>query len=543
MKIAVCQMNTTVGDFEGNKEKILHGMQQARKAGAQMAVFPELAVFGYPPRDLLDRPYLITACQKATQEIAAATDENFAAVFGTVSKNGAPYGRGLFNTAVFAAAGRVLFEQHKTLLPQYDVFDEARHFDTATVYHATSFGEKRIGVSLCEDIWSSFDFNGRKLYADDPIEKLKEKGIDLLINISASPFSIGKGKIRRQLLDTTARKHQLAVVYCNLVGGNDELVFDGRSLVVNAEGLPVAEGKSFEEDFFVVDTQALHAADLKPAADMEDIYQALVLGLRDYTRKCGFKKVLLGLSGGIDSALVAVIAARAVGPENVLGVLMPSEFSSRGSVDDALELARRLRIPTRTLPIGNIYNDFLKELDFGKKNEMTLTQENIQPRIRGTLLMALSNETGALLLSTGNKSELSCGYCTLYGDMAGGFSVIADLPKTSVYALCRHINRNEEIIPQNIFDKAPSAELKPNQTDQDSLPPYEVLDAILKSYVEDHRPVPDIVEKGLDRAVVEKVARLIDRSEYKRRQAAPGIKLTAKAFGMGRRFPIAWRIP
>lgn len=547
MKIAICQINTTVGDFEGNKQKILNGMQWARTQGAQMAVFPELAVFGYPPRDLLDRPYMIDRCQRVTSEIAKATDLNFASIFGTVTRNPSPVGRGLFNTAVFAQGGRVIFEQHKTLLPQYDVFDEARHFDSGTDCQTVSFQGRTLGISLCEDIWSSFDFNGRKLYATDPIDKIKEKGADLLINISASPFSTGKSKVRRQLLDAAARKFHFPVVYCNLVGGNDELVFDGRSIVVDATGEICLEAKAFEEDFVIIDLERMTplrqgcGGQTPKMPDIEEVYQALILGLKDYTAKCGFKKVLLGLSGGIDSALVATLAAEALGAENVLGVLMPSSYSSAGSIDDSLELAKRLGIATRILPIGEIYRDFLKELGMSDQKEITLTHENIQPRVRGTLLMALSNDTGALLLSTGNKSELSCGYCTLYGDMAGGFSLISDLPKTGVYQLCQFINREREIIPKAIVEKAPSAELKPDQKDQDSLPPYEILDMILKYYVEDHLPLEEIIARGVDSDYAQKVTRMIDRNEYKRRQAPPGIKITPKAFGMGRRFPIAWR--
>ncbi|MDO8526988.1 MAG: NAD+ synthase [Deltaproteobacteria bacterium] len=542
MKIAICQINTTVGDFKANGDKILQGMRWAREQGASLAVFPELTLFGYPPRDLLDRPYMVEANEVLAEKIASHTDANFGCVFGMVSKNENATGRGLYNTAVFAVGGKIELKQHKTLLPLYDVFDEARHFDSATDYNVIHFNGVTFGLSLCEDIWSAYDFNGRKLYSEDPVSRLKGLGAEMLINISASPFSIGKAKVRRELLDENARRHDLPIVYCNLTGGNDELVFDGRSIVVNRQGLPVAEGKPFAEDFFTIDTNNMQAMDLKILpGESEDIYHALVLGLKDYVAKCGFKKVLLGLSGGIDSALVAAIAAEAVGPENVLGVLMPSPYSSQGSIDDSFDLAKRLGIETRLIPIEKMYHDYLAELSMGETGSLSLTHENIQPRIRGTLLMALSNSSGALLMSTGNKSELSCGYCTLYGDMAGGFSVISDVTKTAVFELCRWINRKEEIIPKAILEKAPSAELKPDQKDQDTLPPYDLLDTILKLYIEEHLSGAKIIARGFDEATVKRIVSMVDTSEYKRRQAAPGIKLTAKAFGMGRRLPIAWR--
>ncbi|MFH0800730.1 MAG: NAD+ synthase [Pseudomonadota bacterium] len=542
MKIAVCQINTTVGDFEGNRESILDRMRWAKAQGADVTVFPELAICGYPPRDLLEKPDFVKRNLESVELIAKKTGE-MAVVLGFVSKNERKEGKGLFNSAGLLHRGRVAFVQHKTLLPEYDVFDEARHFEPARDYGICEVGGVRVGLSLCEDIWSPFEFSGRHLYRTDPIKKVVGAGAEVVINSSASPFTLGKDAIRKELVCGAARRFARPVVYCNLVGGNDELVFDGLSFAADASGRLVHEAAGFAEDSFIVDTLKMKPIEPpKKLSDEEKVRQALVLALKDYMRKCGFEKVVIGLSGGIDSAVVAAIAAEAIGARKVKGVLMPSPYSSKGSVTDAEALAKNIGIQTSTIPIGDIYSAFRKTLGYkGKQAKVTLAEENMQARIRGTILMAISNRDGALVLSTGNKSEISVGYCTLYGDMAGGLALISDIPKMMVYSLARHLNSGREVIPRAIIEKPPSAELKPDQTDQDSLPPYEILDAIIRAYIEDKLGTEAIVALGYDRKTVERVVGMIDRNEYKRRQAAPGIKVTSKAFGPGRRFPIAWK--
>lgn len=541
MKIALCQINTTVADFDGNVARVVAGIRWAKKQNASAAVFPELTTFGYPPRDLLDKPYLIEANIRAAEAIARHTSHDFGCVFGMVSRNSAFHGKGLFNTACFAHAGQLQFEQPKTLLPTYDVFDEARHFDPAPSIQPHLFQGKSFGLMVCEDIWSEYDFDGKRYYDTHPGSLLTASGAEVLINISASPFHSGVQKIRREVLAQEARLNGLPILYCNLVGGNDELVFDGQSLVVDGNGCVAWEGKAFREDYGVVDLEKLRPVRVNDFSEMAEMEEALVLGLKDYLRKCGFKKVLVGLSGGIDSSVVAALAAKALGSKNVLGVLMPSGYSSRGSLRDAGNLAKNLRIPTRILPIGEVYQNYLAALNIDVSRKIPLAAENIQARIRGNLLMAISNQTGALVLSTGNKSELACGYCTLYGDLAGGLALLSDVPKTKVYALARFLNRRKKIIPESVFKKPPSAELKPNQKDQDSLPPYDKLDGILKAYIEDHHDFKTIVRQGYPRKMVQDVIRRVDHNEYKRRQSPPGIKITSKAFGIGRRFPIAWK--
>lgn len=542
MKIALCQINTTVANFDGNVAKVLKGLEWAKKRKANLAVFPELTTFGYPPRDLLDKPYLIEKNIKAAKKIASHTTKNLGCVFGFVDRNVAPIGRGLFNSMAIAFAGKIQQTQVKTLLPTYDVFDEARHFDPATTHQPVLFHDTSLGLTICEDIWTEYDFGGRRPYTVDPIGLLKSQGAELLINISASPFHAGKQNLRRQLMTETAKKNRLPVVYCNLVGGNDELVFDGRSLVVDAEGKILFEGKSFQEELALIDlAQNRSAAKLENFQEVQEIHDALVLGLHDYLKKCHFDKVLIGLSGGIDSAVVACLAKEALGPNNVLGLSMPSPYSSEGSLKDARVLTKRLGISYRVFPIHAIYTEYLKTLKLDIRRGVSLTAENIQARIRGNILMAASNQhPGALVLSTGNKSELACGYCTLYGDLAGGLALLSDLPKTKVYELAKYINRRREIIPEAILKKPPSAELRPNQKDEDTLPPYKLLDGILQAYIEDHLSVREIVKKGFPKKVVEAVVTRVDHNEYKRRQAPPGIKVTSKAFGIGRRFPIAW---
>ncbi len=539
MKIAVAQIDTTVADFAGNQERILDRLAWAEGAGADLVVFPEMAICGYPPRDLLEEPAFVRRAEESVAAIAARTGKTAVAV-GSVTVNEGADGRGLFNSALLLHKGRVLHVQHKTLLPEYDVFDEARHFEPSDRHEVISFGGMKLGLTLCEDLWSGYTFRGRRLYRCDPVERLSKAGAELVLNLSASPFTLGKQAIRRGLVTTAAKRFALPLVYCNAVGGNDDLVFDGRSIVADAQGRICAKGRAFAEDAFVVDTTALEPIGALPAmSDAEEMRHALVMGLSDYMRKCGFSRVVLGLSGGIDSAVVAALAAEAIGGRNVMGVLMPSPYSSSESVADAQALAEKLGVITCTTPIGEIYRAYRETLGFHDGEAVSLAEENIQARIRGNILMAISNREGAMVLATGNKSELSVGYCTLYGDMAGGFALISDLLKTEVYALARQRNEAGEVIPERIITKAPSAELKPDQVDQDTLPPYDLLDPIIRAYVEEKRSVEEITAMGFEGAMVARVTRMIDRNEYKRRQAPPGIKITAKAYGTGRRFPIA----
>lgn len=538
MKIALAQINTKIGDFEGIVRKVANFVARARKAKVDLVTFPELTTTGYPPRDLVERANFVEKNLKALGRIAQLS-KGIAIVVGFVGRNEQAGGKPLLNAAALCQEGKIVAQTAKNLLPTYDVFDETRYFEPgreALVYEALG---KKIGLSICEDCWNDKYFWEKPLYPRDPIEEQVSRGADLLLNLSASPFTWGKDRLRREMLQATARRHQRPVFLVNLVGGNDELVFDGRSLAIHPSGEIVAEGKAFAEDLVVVELETMKRRDLKPIDDIESVYHALVLGVRDYVRKCGFKKVVLGLSGGIDSTLVAVIAADALGPDNVLGVGMPSPFSSKGSLEDAGKLAGNLKIPFKVYPIGRLYNGY-RGLLGARKKIPDPADENIQARIRGNILMALSNRYGPMVLSTGNKSELAVGYCTLYGDMSGGLSVISDLPKTMVYELARWIQKKKrKVIPEAVFTKPPSAELRPNQTDQDSLPPYDILDPILKGYVEDHLSAEEIIKKGFDAETVEEVIRRVQQNEYKRRQAAPGIKITSKAFGIGRRYPIA----
>ncbi len=461
-------------------------------------------------------------------------------ICGFVDRNQTGTGRGLFNAAALLYEGRILFRQHKSLLPSYDVFDEARYFEPAREREILKFRETGLAISICEDVWNDKDFWKRRLYSIDPAEELVRKGGDILINISASPYSMGKFLLRQRMLSEIARKYRRPLIYVNQVGGNDELIFDGASFAMDVEGELAAQCRDFEEDLVVYDTEK-QGGPLHPVSDQEaSVFKALVLGTRDYAEKCGFKRVILGLSGGIDSALTAVIAVKALGKSNVLAVMMPSQYSSEGSLQDGKRLAKNLGIEYRVIPITRIfqsYQDSLKEIFRGKKPDVT--EENIQARIRGNLLMAISNKFGYLVLTTGNKSETAVGYSTLYGDMAGGLAVISDVPKTLVYRLARYANRKGEIIPEAIIEKAPSAELRSNQRDEDSLPPYSILDGILKAYVEDNLNPQDIVSLGYSPKLVNEIIQRVDANEFKRRQAVPGIRVTSKAFGMGRRLPIA----
>jgi len=541
VKIALGQINPTVGDFSGNSAKIIDFSRRAQAAGASLILFPELSVCGYPPRDLVERSSFLENNRRAVESIAAQT-RGIAVICGTVTPALAETGKSVMNSAVWLQDGRVASQQSKMLLPTYDVFDEMRNFAPAKSQSVFPFGGKKMALTICEDAWNDKRFWNKRLYTADPVELLVQAGGDFVLNISASPFWIGKRELRRDMLATIARNYKVPVVMVNQVGGNDSLVFDGSSLVLDASGNVVAQGKSFEEDLVLFDTNPLSGEKQEQVAGEEgSVYSALVLGTRDYVHKCGFERVIIGLSGGIDSALTAAIAVDALGPENVIGVGMPGPYSSQGSVDDARQLAENLGIRFELLCITDIFEAYRKTLHgvfAGMKEDVT--EENVQSRARGGLLMALSNKFRALVLSTGNKSELGVGYCTLYGDMVGGLAVISDVPKTLVYRLSHYVNSKRPVIPQASLEKPPSAELRPDQKDSDSLPPYEMLDAILEDYVEDSHPAEQIAsERGFDLALVKRVLRMVDLAEYKRQQAAPGLKISAKAFGYGRRFPIA----
>ncbi len=541
MKIALGQINPTVGDFSGNAAKIVEFSRRAQAVGAGLILFPELSVCGYPPRDLVERPSFVARNRETAEQIAAAT-RGIAVICGLVTPAESETGKSVMNSAALLQEGKIAFLQSKMLLPTYDVFDEMRNFAPAKGQQLFPLCGNRMALTICEDAWNDKLFWPKRLYTIDPIDALIRAGGDFVLNISASPFWIGKREVRRDMLASIARQHKVPVAMVNQVGGNDSLLFDGSSVVLNAEGKIIAQGRSFEEDLVYFDSAKL-TGDLHEQIEGEEasVYGALVLGTRDYIQKCGFRKAIIGLSGGIDSALTAVIAADAVGAENVIGVGMPGPYSSPGSIDDARALASNLGIRFELLSINcavEAYRRTLKEVFANQKEDVT--EENIQSRARGTLLMALSNKFGAIVLSTGNKSELGVGYCTLYGDMVGGLAVISDVPKTLVYRLSRYVNSRTPVIPQDTLEKPPSAELRPDQKDSDSLPPYEILDAVLEDYVEDARSVERIAaDRGFDIEAVRRVVRMVDRAEYKRQQAAPGIKISPKAFGYGRRFPIA----
>jgi len=546
MRIALVQSNPIVGDVEGNLARVLRGVHDAHARGVDLAVFQELVVSGYPPQDLLERGDFIAQCEAALVRLRDASTHvpGTGIVVGLPLPSLARTGKGVANAALLIEGGRVLHRHDKLLLPTYDVFDEARHFEPGETAVPVAFGGEMLGISVCEDAWNDPDLCRPALYRVDPIAMLAKAGATLMVNISASPFAVGKEAFRADLVQSHARRHRVPFVMVNQVGGNDELVFDGCSLCVDAAGAVRAALPAFEEAIEIVDTKAFAAAiDHRALPELESIHRALVLGIRDYFAKCGFARAVVGLSGGIDSALTLCLAVEALGAANVLAIAMPSPFSSPRSLDDAQALAGNLGVRLETVPIKDAmdaYDRVLAGLFEGKPRDVT--EENLQARIRGNVLMAISNKFGHLVLSTGNKSELAVGYCTLYGDMSGGLAVISDVPKTTVYALARRYNEARPIIPEHTLTRAPSAELRPDQKDSDTLPPYDVLDPILDAYVEDRLSVGDIVARGFDKKTVEWVVAAVHKSEYKRKQAAPGIKVTSKAFGVGRRFPVAARI-
>ena len=554
MRIVLAQLNPVVGDVSGNVLRVEQTLDQAGGLKPDLVVFPELILTGYPPRDLLARNWFIDRVEAGLADVArisARFPEIGIIVGAPVRSLGGP-GRGLLNAAILLAGGKEQFRQAKSLLPTYDVFDETRYFDPADKVQPASFGGEVLGLSVCEDAWTwptgsaednLPDMRGRAEYDRDPLAELASAGATVLVNISASPFAVGKEAVRKRLVAGHSTRHHLPFVFVNQVGGNDDLVFDGRSMAFDRQGRPQLALRPFQEEIAVVETGASGAESNYVELDqIESIHDALVLGVRDYVRKCGFKKVVLGLSGGIDSAVVCCLAAAALGPENVLGITMPSEYSSRGSVEDSRRLAENLGIEFREVGIGEAYHAYLSllEREFAGRKPDT-TEENLQARVRGNILMAISNKLGHLVLATGNKSELAVGYCTLYGDMSGGLCVLADVPKTAVYVLANYINRQRETITAPIIRKPPSAELRPNQVDQDTLPPYDVLDAIIAGYVDEGLSMDQIVAAGHDRKTVEWVIQAVNRNEYKRRQAAPGLKVTSRAFGTGWRMPIAAR--
>jgi NAD+ synthase (glutamine-hydrolysing) len=548
MKIALAQLNPTIGDLQGNTQQILKTAQEVDSQDVKLLLTPELSLCGYPPRDLLLNAHFIAEMQQTLDKLAQDLPPDLHVLIGlaTPNPNFAAGGKPLFNSIALLTAGKVQNIFHKRLLPTYDVFDENRYFTAGNEANYFILDNIKIGVTVCEDLWNDEGFWGKRSYLINPIAELAAHHIDLSINLSASPYSLGKQQVREAMLKHTAIKYDRAVLYVNQIGANDDLIFDGCSLGFDRQGELVCRGKAFDRDLIIIEfddnKQDLKPSKIEASPDCNDaeVWQALVLGVRDYICKCSFQKVILGLSGGIDSALVAAIAAEALGADRVLGVLMPSPYSSAHSVTDAIAVAANLGIKTETIPIGDLMVGFDRTLEsLFNDTEFGLAEENIQSRIRGNLLMAISNKFGHLLLSTGNKSEMAVGYCTLYGDMNGGLAVIADVPKMRVFSICKWLNREREIIPTNIITKPPSAELKPGQIDQDSLPPYEILDAILDAIVCEHQAPAQLVASGYDPQTVDRVAKLVNRAEFKRRQAPPGLKITDRAFGTGWRMPIA----
>ncbi len=555
MKICLAQINPTVGDFEQNVKKICRFINTAKKKRADLIVFPEMCIVGYPPKDLLELSGFVDSNLKALEEVKKNVT-GISAIVGFVDRNVGHRGKNLYNAAAYINNKEIISRHYKSLLPTYDVFDEDRYFEPAHSISLAKISGRRSGISICEDAWGANVVWPGKIHHKDPVESMVRQGAEIIINISASPFTIGKQDERLKMLTSHAKKYNVPIVFVNQIGGNDDLVFDGNSLVINKKGVIVDKALSFEEDLLMVEFKGpdISAGGSKPSSvgkrtqagadegEIESVYDALVLGTRDYVRKCGFKKAVIGLSGGIDSAVTAVIAARALGKGKVLGVTMPSGFSSKGSVKDSKALAKRLGIAFENIPIKSVYNAYTRTLsDMFTGLPFDVTEENLQARIRGKILMAISNKYGYLVLTTGNKSELAVGYCTLYGDMCGGLAVISDIPKTMVYDIAEYINRKKEIIPIDTIEKPPSAELRPDQKDQDSLPPYDILDGVLRAYVEESKDIDDIVGIGFNETLVKDIIKKVDTNEYKRKQAAPGLKVTSKAFGTGRRMPLAQR--
>ncbi|MBI3831586.1 MAG: NAD+ synthase [Planctomycetes bacterium] len=544
MKVALAQINPTIGDFNGNVERIVRAAIDARSEGSQLTVFSEMCLTGYPPRDLLEKPSFLDAQDRALDRLKKAL-KGLPSIVGCVTRRFDGVGNLLYNSCAMIVDGDVLAVGRKCLLPSYDVFDEDRYFEPAEKPTVVEFRGLRFGLTICEDVWNDKDFWQHRMYEKDPVEDVVNAGADVIVNLSASPFCLGKQSVKEAMLSSLCRKYRRQMVYVNQIGGNDELLFDGRSMAFNEQGKLIARGQAFAEGVTIVDLENAYGQVSPRLTEEEEIRKGLVMGIRDYGNKCGFDGGVLGLSGGIDSALMAVLAAEAFGPENVIGVAMPSRYNSPESLADARTLAERLGIEFHIVPIEQPFGA-LKEIlapVFAGRPEDT-TEENMQARIRGLILMALSNKFGHLVLSTGNKSELAAGYCTLYGDMCGGLAAINDLYKTTVYQMAKHINgaaQGKPPIPTNTITRAPSAELRANQTDQDSLPPYETLDAILKAYIEERKSLEQIVALGFEFDTVKRVLRMVDFNEYKRRQSAPGLKVTAKAFGVGRRMPIAQR--
>ena len=550
MKIALAQLNPTIGDISNNAQQIITAAHSAAQQNARLLLTPELSLCGYPPKDLLLYPDFIESMSNQLKAIATQLPDNIAVLIGTVETNPHAHSKGqkpLYNSMALLEGGEIKQIFHKRLLPTYDVFDEDRYFEPGYEANHFTIDNVKIGVSICEDLWNDEQFWGKRSYEVNPIEELVQLGVDVIVNLSASPYSVGKNKLRSQMLNHAAIFYKKPVIYVNQVGGNDDLIFDGNSMAFNSGGNLINYAKGFDTDLIVVELDELkqdgETGRQVDKESNEEIFNALVLGVKDYARKCGFNKAILGLSGGIDSALVAAVAASALGAENVLGVLMPSPYSSDSSISDALDLVSSLGMKSQKLaiqPAMTAYDKILEPMFAG--TEFGIAEENIQSRIRGNLLMAIANKFGYLLLSTGNKSEMAVGYCTLYGDMNGGLAVIADVPKTRVFKLCRWLNKDREVIPVNIITKPPSAELKPDQKDSDSLPDYEILDDILERIVCLHQSTTEIVEAGHDKETVSKVMKLVTRAEFKRRQAPPGIKITDRAFGTGWRMPIAKKL-
>lgn len=544
MKIALCQINTIIGDLEFNKKKILAGYQKGVNNGVDLVIFPELALIGYPPLDLVEKKEFRDAVSAVANEIAEITSGT-GLIFGTITEDDDRVGTDIHNSAVLCYNGKIQFAQHKSLIPNYDIFDEMRYFDPAKEIFIHKFKGENLGISICEDIWNDADYWYKRRYSTDPVKLIIEKGATLLINISASPYSYGKREQRNEMLSVLTKNESIPLAYVCTVGAQTDLIFDGASMCFNDKGELVKLGKVYDEDYFIFDTKEKYTPINESEKSFEEeVLSALIFGVKEYCQKLGFKEVVVGLSGGIDSALVTYIAVKALGKENVHVILMPSQYSTEGSIKDSEKLIKILGISSENISIKSVFDKTLEMVEPTFKNlPENITEENIQARIRSIYLMAFTNKFGYLLLTTGNKSELAVGYCTLYGDMSGGLAVIADVYKTDVYKIAAYINRNEEIIPQEIIDKAPSAELRHEQKDEDSLPPYSLLDRILKMYLEENKEFKEISDIIGDENVVRDVLKLVDQNEFKRKQAAPALRVSKKAFGFGRRYPIVqgWR--